>query len=231
MSDYRLEFKVRNGRFLKALEAAGFNSACHLCRVHDIDYSMVASILSFKRAPIDKMGVWRKSVMQVCEALGLLPEDLFSPAQRTMELKTNTGVRDVAEPALLRLMGQTQQLEWDLAGAGDPLAALERGQERASFDELLDAVSTNLARIQSDEPGIRMNRREREVLRMRYQDELTLDQCAAALNVTRERVRQIEARALRSLRSAVDWQRVTGFEMPKLKLLPGPALDDEPEGA
>jgi len=35
---------------------------------------------------------------------------------------------------------------------------------------------------------------------MRFEEELTLDECAIRLNVTRERVRQIEAKALRKMR-------------------------------
>ena len=46
--------------------------------------------------------------------------------------------------------------------------------------------------------------REEEVLRLRLEDHWTLDQVAKRLNVTRERIRQIEAKALRKMRSAND---------------------------
>jgi RNA polymerase primary sigma factor len=52
----------------------------------------------------------------------------------------------------------------------------------------------------------RLRPREQEVLRMRFgldgSQEQTLKQVAEVLGVTRERVRQIEARALRRLRHA-----------------------------
>jgi DNA-directed RNA polymerase sigma subunit (sigma70/sigma32) len=44
--------------------------------------------------------------------------------------------------------------------------------------------------------------REETVLRLRLEDHCTLDQVATRFNVTRERIRQIEAKALRKLRSA-----------------------------
>ena len=51
-----------------------------------------------------------------------------------------------------------------------------------------------------------LNEREREVLRLRYglglDRELTLEEIGRRLSVTRERVRQIESRALAKLRAA-----------------------------
>lgn len=50
--------------------------------------------------------------------------------------------------------------------------------------------------------------REEEVLRLRLEDHLTLDQVAKRLNVTRERIRQIEAKALHKMHSANNAVRV-----------------------
>lgn len=44
-----------------------------------------------------------------------------------------------------------------------------------------------------------LTERETLVIEMRYRDRMTLDEAAKAFNVTRERVRQIEAKALRKL--------------------------------
>ena len=46
--------------------------------------------------------------------------------------------------------------------------------------------------------------RMRQVLVMRYMHDMTLEECGKALGVTRERVRQIEAKALRMLRAKPD---------------------------
>ena len=45
-----------------------------------------------------------------------------------------------------------------------------------------------------------LTNREREVIRMRFEDELTYDECAKRFDVTRERIRQIESKAMRKLR-------------------------------
>jgi RNA polymerase sigma factor (sigma-70 family) len=46
----------------------------------------------------------------------------------------------------------------------------------------------------------RLNPREREILRMRYEHDMTLEETGRELKVTRERVRQIETRALSKIR-------------------------------
>jgi DNA-binding CsgD family transcriptional regulator len=45
-----------------------------------------------------------------------------------------------------------------------------------------------------------LTEREEEVLRLRFKDKMTLEKCGKIYGVTRERIRQIEAKALRKLR-------------------------------
>lgn len=54
-------------------------------------------------------------------------------------------------------------------------------------------------------PGIALalatlSEREREVIRLRFQKKMTLEQCGKEHGITRERIRQIEAKAIRKLR-------------------------------
>lgn len=51
----------------------------------------------------------------------------------------------------------------------------------------------------------KLHDREREVILYRYEEGLTHDDIAKKLNVTRERIKQIEAKALRKLRYASGW--------------------------
>jgi len=49
--------------------------------------------------------------------------------------------------------------------------------------------------------------REQNVLKMRFMSGMTLEECAKAMNVGRERIRQVEAKALRKLRHPRHWKR------------------------
>ena len=51
-----------------------------------------------------------------------------------------------------------------------------------------------------------LTEREKKVLKLRYQNAMTLEEVANMLGVTRERIRQIEARALRKLRHPRHWK-------------------------
>ena len=72
-------------------------------------------------------------------------------------------------------------------------------EEAAMRNELADEVERVMGPL---------NDREREVLRLRYglgtDRELTLEEIGRRLSITRERVRQIEARAVAKLRAARD---------------------------
>lgn len=53
-----------------------------------------------------------------------------------------------------------------------------------------------------------LNERDAYIIRLRYVNELTLEQIASVTNVTRERVRQLEAKAIRQLRHIVYTQKL-----------------------
>ena len=78
----------------------------------------------------------------------------------------------------------------------DPINYYEPDEEHEFLGFVLQAVQN-------------LTRREQQVIAMRFLQDFTLDECSAALDVTRERVRQIEARALRRLRQhAIDaWRK------------------------
>lgn len=63
--------------------------------------------------------------------------------------------------------------------------------EAAHQSELAQALKNALSRL---------DERERQILNLRYRDQLTLEQTGARFGITRERARQIEVEALRKLR-------------------------------
>jgi RNA polymerase primary sigma factor len=90
-------------------------------------------------------------------------------------------------------------------GEETPLAHLVRDVTSRSPEE--DAIRGELAE-EVERAMDPLNEREREVLRLRYglglDRDLTLEEIGRRLSVTRERIRQIEAKALAKLRAARD---------------------------
>jgi RNA polymerase sigma factor (sigma-70 family) len=86
-----------------------------------------------------------------------------------------------------------QATHQDLANrtAPDLVDPIERTERKIDLDRLKNVIRANMKDLLSTETA---------VLNMRYWKDLTLEQTAQALGLTPERVRQIEAKALRKLR-------------------------------
>ena len=78
-----------------------------------------------------------------------------------------------------------------------------------------DAAAFSLLKEQLNEVLNTLNERERDVLRLRFGlvdgKARTLEEVGSQFNVTRERIRQIEAKALRKLRNPVRSKRIRDF--------------------
>ena len=76
------------------------------------------------------------------------------------------------------------------------------------------AIRTNLSE-QTRKVLATLPPREEQILRMRFgigqKTESTLEEVGKRFAVTRERIRQIEAKALRKLRTAERWRNLEGF--------------------
>jgi RNA polymerase primary sigma factor len=109
-------------------------------------------------------------------------ELLIEAARQPASLETPVGAHD--ETPLGHLVRD--------AGSRSPEEAAMRGELAGEVERAMDAL----------------NDREREVLRLRYglglDRELTLQEIGRRLSITRERVRQIEARAIAKMRAARD---------------------------
>ena len=100
-----------------------------------------------------------------------------------------------ANLVLISLLGGTALLLYGMRLVGD-------GLQRAAGTRLRHVLST-------------LSAREEQVLRMRFgigeEKDHTLEEVGAALKVTRERIRQIEAKALRKLRHPKRCQKLKSF--------------------
>lgn len=192
MKDYRLTIKVRNNRILKAIEAVGGTPGGKWCAENGLCYARVNNLVNMTSSPLMANGELHRDAAILCDVLGKLPEDLWSNEQ-LYPLEKNFSEMEMDHAQVVALLPQEQQSYLP------DFSEFEQAQTKAL---LSSAVST-------------LTPREQEIIRMRFEENLTYDECANQLNVTRERIRQVEGKALSKLRNpkllgmfvdaAVDW--------------------------
>lgn len=199
VSDYRVKISVSNARIRRAMEAAGYTSVLQMCRVKNLAIGNTFDLVNMKASPLNKKGEWRKCVLELADALYVLPDDLFSERQKVLVLKTSTGSKDVTETELTRI---SEQHVWD--------NRLEDMQDNEGIREIAHEQTENLLNATMDAC---LTPREKKILEARFGfsgEERTLENIAKQYDLSRERIRHIEAKALRKL------QTQAGFESSKV---------------
>lgn len=177
MKDYRITIKARNNRILKAVEESGNTFGGNWCRSNGVNYASAVRLVAMTLSPIDEDGHLIKAASQLCEALNKTPDDLWSKEQ-IYPLEKNFSELEMDHDQVISLLPHNQQvIEHDTSG-------LENEQAKA-------IIATAMRSLKA---------REIEVLRLIFYEDFTLQECADRLNVSRERVRQIEQKALRKMR-------------------------------
>jgi hypothetical protein len=183
MTDFAVKITVRNARILRAMKAQGFESNADLARFIGTDAGRVGEILNFRRKPIAN-GDWSNLAMDISSALHLEPEELWPEHMRDLHVARNSAEADISAEQLAQLAAPCS-LEID-----KPLLA-----------KLISVVT---------------HPRKRAMIEARFglngEPEQTLEEIAKDHNVTRERVRQVEAKAIREMRQKA---RRMGIEVPK----------------
>ena len=177
IKDYRLTIKIRNNRLLKAIEGAGGTPGQKWCEANGLLYEQVNFFINMARSPITKKGSLTLSAAKLCDVLDKLPEDLWSTEQ-LYPLEKNFSEMEMDHSQVMALLPTEQQ------------------------SYLMDLSDFDQEKIQSlvSQVTKQLSKKEQEVIKMRFEDDFTLDECGEKLNLSRERIRQIEAKALRKLR-------------------------------
>jgi len=194
MSDYSVEIKIKNARVLRLMRLAGLNTAADLSRLSGVTQSTIGTLINLKISPMsNQTGTWKPMVLKLADALNCMPEDMFSDHQRTSFLANNKRSIEMSETEVDLLMDSREQV---LLPDDVVLAAERKGRIVALLDEMLTP-------------------RQADVLKKRFgldgDGEKTLDEIGATLGVLRERVRQIEAEAMRSLQHSRNRKHLEGY--------------------
>lgn len=180
IEEYRVKVSVRNNLLLKAIESTGVKSVAEFCRVNDLSLTRLNGLICMRIKPINIHGEFCRTARDVMEVLGACPTDLWTKEQLNMRLEKNS----------TELYMDTQTLQAMMSGQA-MLPPVDTPEELAIKGELSTAVATVLASLTN---------KEQQILGMRIKLDMTMEKIAEILNISKERVRQIEAKALRKLR-------------------------------
>jgi len=204
---YRVKFTVRNNLLLTAIEEAGYKSVASFARAIGYTEQQLGTLISLRKPPINKNGMFSPLAKDIMEALGAAPHDLWTTEQLTMNLHKNSMERVANTKFLLDtnamqsiLGGNVLQLE------GNTYEDIETPEQNQIKKELKECVESSLDSLTPQQA---------KVLRMRFGigggPELTLEQVADIFEVSRERIRQIEAKAMRLMRHPGRAEKVIEF--------------------
>lgn len=184
MDEYRIDIRVKNNLILSAIEKAGYKSIAAFCRDNDIPVSRIMEFISLRKSPLNKDGTFSSPAQQLMDALCALPEDLWTQDQMYAALKSNRRSMTMDETRMELLMygenHETPKLPEDL---------IYEKEVSKLVGEVLDTLPRRKAKILRLRNGMEDN-----------SEGMTLNEVADKFNVTHERARQIEARALRDMR-------------------------------
>jgi RNA polymerase sigma factor (sigma-70 family) len=194
--EYRIKVSVRNNLILKAIEDQGHESIKHFCEVYDLKAVDVRNVINFTKRPMQPNGEFCTTANKLMEALGAAPTDLWTVEQLELGLTRNSVERVVGQKALDSLLGMDNG---EMIAIKSPDESVLNKEKNLA---VLDVVSS-------------LTSREQKVLQLRFglygEEEHTLEETGKIIDVTRERVRQIEAKALRKLRHPSRSRKVLEF--------------------
>ena len=180
MKEFRLKVSVRNNLLLSAIEAQGYTSVAKFERACGLGLGRINNLVAMREAPILQSGEFSQKAKLVMEVLGAAPTDLWTEQQLTIKLKTNSGERAIDADIVQHLLEQKSRTDY-LPSPEDSLLAAETA---AIVEQVLGTLKP----------------REKDILQERFEKDLTLEEVGNHHGVSRERIRGIEAKALRKLR-------------------------------
>lgn len=166
-----VDVRVRNGPLLRAI-LAEYRNIAQFCKAIGINQCTVGELLNLKKSPLNERGEWLPSVLKLSEFLGPLPEELF-PDVTHVSMESNVRRLWVSEEQARLLATQ-------------PLAHLTNIEDGEAVWGLVKQAQ--------------LTPRQERILEMRFKEDQSDVQIAEAFGVTKARIAQIEAQALRRVR-------------------------------
>ena len=178
-NEYLIEIKVKNNVLYSLMEAKRISTAAELSRATSVAQSIIGKYLNLKMTALKQNGEPTNAAYLLAAFFNVDPEHLFPVNHYYESLEDNKGITSASFESIN-----------DLSIGDNNLLS-----NSVDFDneELKKSVDDALLLIRP---------REAETLKLRFGIDCklhTLDEVGRILNVTRERVRQLEAKALKKL--------------------------------
>ena len=182
--EYRIKVSVRNNLILKAIEDFGYTTISNFCKEHGLNTVSVRLLVQFRKRPIEPDGEFCKVAKDLMEVLGAAPTDLWTAEQLELCLPKNTVEKAIGQRALDKLLGMDNGELIAIA----PDEELSKRERKVVLIKALETLTPTEQYVLVSHFGLGC-------------EEQTLEEIGEDICVTRERVRQIEAKALRKLRN------------------------------
>ena len=173
--EYRVKVSVSNNLLIRAIEDAGYKNQSEFARAIGCGASYVNMLCGLRVSPINQEGEFTKVANQVMEALGACPTDLWTEEQLTMNLKRSSSWSVMGREELHELM------------SGAPTGLLEGVFKQELKTKMAEALQT-------------LTPKEQKLLALRFEEGLSMEDTGKVFGCSRERIRQVEFRALRKIR-------------------------------
>lgn len=173
-NEYLVKVTVRNNLILRQMKKLGIESLGALVPLCGLSYTTVRMLVSMQQRPTDRLtGEWTDNAYSLSAALRVEPEDLWTEKQRGLVLERNSREVSMSEDAVMRL-------------------ASGQGTEEMAQKVLTAKAVANVLK--------ELTPREQDILQARFFDGDTLEEIGNRQGVGKERIRTIEAKALRKLK-------------------------------
>lgn len=176
--DYELTLTVKNAPLLNMMRASGYKTVSELSRASGISQGEIGKMVNLQSAAYRKDGVTiRDSVNKLADFLCVSPCELFPESHLSDPLVKNKFTAQLPQLQMHQLSVSSME--------PDKFLEFIDTEETDCFADMVSSIVTN---------------REKNILKKRFEEEKTYKQIGEEEGISTERVRQIEAKALRKLR-------------------------------
>lgn len=186
-----IQHRIFNNEVRKRRVALGLTQK-QLGLVIDKSHTYLSALESFRLFPTEEDGI------KLAEVLQSTPQELFPKWLEYFKPKQTTIISEHEVTPQMLTGGLSQFL-------------LESGDEQ----NMIDSIDKDFLKEEIDKVMDSLSPREVKVLKLRFglgtEKQLTLEDTAQVFRVTRERIRQIEAKAIRKLKHPSRASKLKGF--------------------